>query len=99
MDATTDTEVRPEESARRSELRRFLKARRDALRPEDVGLLGGGRRRTKGLRREEVAEHADVSVAWYTLFEMGRDIRVSLKTVTAVARALRLIASEPLRRS
>jgi PAS domain-containing protein len=96
MDDPSESDVQADESGRRAELRRFLRARRDALRPQDVGLAGGGRRRTRGLRREEVAELAAVSVAWYTLFEMGRDIRVSKKTVSAVARALHLDAHEHL---
>ena len=57
---------------RRADLAEFLRARRAALRPEDVGLTPGERRRTAGLRREEVATLAGVSVSWYTWIEQGR---------------------------
>jgi transcriptional regulator with XRE-family HTH domain len=75
---------------RRRELREFLKARRAALSPELVGHAGGSRRRTRGLRREEVAALADVGVTWYTWLEQGRDINVSAETLTRIARALQL---------
>ncbi|MBC5802370.1 MAG: helix-turn-helix domain-containing protein [Candidatus Eremiobacteraeota bacterium] len=83
------------EDVRRTELRAFLRSRRERLTPADVGLTPGfGRRRTPGLRREEVAELSGVGVTWYTWFEMGRDIHVSAKTLEAIARALRLNAVE-----
>jgi transcriptional regulator with XRE-family HTH domain len=75
---------------RRTELRDFLRSRRARLSPEDVGLPGAGRRRTPGLRREEVAVLAGVGVSWYTWLEQGRDITVSPQVLDAVARALRL---------
>ena len=75
---------------RRADLAGFLRARRAALRPEDVGLQPGTRRRTAGLRREEVALLADVSVSWYTWLEQGRPINVSIDVLDALARALRL---------
>ena len=53
-------------SSRRTELASFLRSRRERIRPEDVGLPPGGRRRTPGLRREEVAQLAGVGVTWYT---------------------------------
>ncbi len=68
-------------------------SRRARLQPADVGLPDTARRRTPGLRREEVAQLAGLSAEWYTLFEMAKDLRVSTRTVDAVAKALRL--SEP----
>ncbi|MFJ4220054.1 helix-turn-helix transcriptional regulator [Curtobacterium luteum] len=75
---------------RRAWLGDFLRARREALQPEDVGLPRSGRRRTPGLRREEVAVLANVGVSWYTWLEQGRDIGVSTVVVDAIADALRL---------
>ena len=80
--------------ARRTELASFLKARRARLRPEDVGLPPGLRRRTPGLRREEVALLAGVGVTWYTWLEQGRPINVSAQVLDAVARTLRLENAE-----
>jgi transcriptional regulator with XRE-family HTH domain len=79
---------------RRQEIRRFLMARRAAITPDAVGLPGGVRRRTPGLRREEVASLAGIGVTWYTWFEQGRDIQVSAQVLDRVARALRLSASD-----
>jgi transcriptional regulator with XRE-family HTH domain len=79
---------------RRSELAAFLRSRRERITPEDVGLPGGPRRRTAGLRREEVAQLAGVGVTWYTWLEQGRPIRASLQVLEAVARTLRLDAVE-----
>ncbi|MGK8524642.1 helix-turn-helix domain-containing protein [Nocardia asteroides] len=76
-------------------LRDFLRARRARLRPEDVGIPATGRRRTPGLRREEVAVLAGVGVSWYTWLEQGRDITVSDEVLDAIARVLML--SEPER--
>jgi hypothetical protein len=78
------------ETERRQVLRAFLMSRRARLRPADVGLPETARRRTPGLRREEVAQLAGLSTEWYTLFEMAKDLRVSTRTVDAVAKALRL---------
>lgn len=75
---------------RRRDLAEFLKARRAAVSPEDAGLTPGGRRRTPGLRREEVALLAGVSVSWYTWLEQGRPINASADVLDAVARVLRL---------
>jgi transcriptional regulator with XRE-family HTH domain len=75
---------------RRSELASFLRSRRERITPEDVGLPGGHRRRTAGLRREEVAQLAGVGVTWYTWLEQGRPIRASVQVLDAVARTLRL---------
>ena len=80
-------------SARHAELAAFLRAQRARLRPADVGLppdSNPGRRRTPGLRREEVAEIAGVSVTWYTWLEQGRNITASEQVIDAVARALGL---------
>jgi transcriptional regulator with XRE-family HTH domain len=79
---------------RRVELSRFLRSRRARVRPEEVGLSAGGRRRTPGLRREEVALLADVGVSWYTWLEQGRDIHVSEPLLERLARALRLTPTE-----
>ncbi len=79
---------------RREELGSFLKARRARLSPEDVGMPRGTRRRTPGLRREEVALLAGVGVTWYTWLEQGREINVSMQVLDAVARTLRLDRAE-----
>ena len=80
-------------SARRAELAAFLRTQRARLRPADVGLpedCDPGRRRTPGLRREEVAQLSDVSVTWYTWLEQGRNVSASEQVVEALARALLL---------
>jgi transcriptional regulator with XRE-family HTH domain len=79
---------------RRSELSAFLKARRARVSPQDVGLPPGARRRTAGLRREEVALLAGVGVTWYTWLEQGRPINVSCQVLDAVARTLKLDTAE-----
>lgn len=79
---------------RREHLAQFLRARRDALTPADVGLPSGRGRRTKGLRREEVALLAGVSVTWYTWLEQGRPINASVDVLEALARTLRLDEAE-----
>ena len=82
-------------SVRRDELRAFLRSRRARLSPADVGLPdSGGRRRTPGLRREELAALAGVGVSWYTWLEQGRDINPSPEVLDALARALRLDPAE-----
>ncbi|MDI1481238.1 helix-turn-helix transcriptional regulator [Polyangium sp. y55x31] len=80
--------------SRRAELAQFLRSRRARLRPADVGLPEGARRRTPGLRREEVARLADVGVSWYTWLEQGRDIHVSEPLLERLALALRLTPTE-----
>jgi transcriptional regulator with XRE-family HTH domain len=75
---------------RRRELTAFLRSRRERITPEQVGLPPGGRRRTPGLRREEVAQLAGVGITWYTWLEQGRDIRVSEQVLDAIARTLLL---------
>lgn len=71
-------------------LSEFLMARRARLQPQSVGLPAGGRRRTPGLRREEVAQIAGVSTTWYTWLEQGRDIRMSAQVLDRIAYALQL---------
>jgi transcriptional regulator with XRE-family HTH domain len=72
----------------------FLRSRRERIRPEEVGFPPGGRRRTPGLRREEVAQLAGVGVTWYTWLEQGRDINASEQVLEAIARTLRLDRTE-----
>ena len=76
------------------ELGAFLRSRRERLSPDDVGILPGLRRRTPGLRREEVALLAGVGVTWYTWLEQGRPINASVQVLDAVARTLRLDGAE-----
>ncbi|MEU7605362.1 helix-turn-helix transcriptional regulator [Streptomyces sp. NPDC041003] len=88
------TTVAPGSDVRRHELAEFLRSRRERITPEQVGLVRGPRRRTPGLRREEVAHLSSVGVTWYTWLEQARDIQVSDQVLDAVARALLLDASE-----
>lgn len=76
------------------ELGELLRSRRERLQPADVGLPGGGRRRTPGLRREEVAALANVSVAYYTVLEQGRAAPPSRQVLDALSTALRLGPAE-----
>ncbi|SCK34306.1 Helix-turn-helix domain-containing protein [Streptomyces sp. LamerLS-316] len=78
----------------RSALGAFLRARRARVTPGDVDLPVSGRRRTPGLRREEVAQLAGVGVTWYTWLEQGRARNASDQVLDAVARALRLDPAE-----
>lgn len=68
----------------------FLRSRRERLAPAEAGLSATGRRRTPGLRREEVAELAGISVDWYIRLEQGRSLSASQSTINALARALQL---------
>src|ERR1700744_1940259 len=79
---------------RRVEFGDFLRSRRERLSPKSVGLASGRRRRTAGLRREEVAELAGIGVDWYIRLEQGRTVSPSVTTVDALARALRLSKAE-----
>jgi transcriptional regulator with XRE-family HTH domain len=79
---------------RREELASFLRNRRERVTPSDVGLAPGVRRRTPGLRREEVAQLAAVGVTWYTWLEQGRPINASVQVLDAIARVLRLGPAE-----
>ena len=96
----TSPQLRPGEAAaalpaggstdaqRRQELGAFLRSRREAITPGQVGLPDIGRRRTPGLRREEVAQLTGVGVTWYTWLEQGRDITVSGQVLEAISRVL-----------
>ncbi len=77
-----------------SELADLLRSRRDRLLPADVGLPATGRRRTQGLRREEVAQLAGISTTYYTFLEQGRHISPSRQVLDALARALKLTPAE-----
>ncbi len=72
----------------------FLRAKRARLQPKDVGLSDGRRRRTPGLRREELADLAGVGVSWYTALEQGRDINPSDHLLRSLAVALKLTPAE-----
>ncbi|WP_188821771.1 helix-turn-helix transcriptional regulator [Brucella endophytica] len=78
----------------RTELADFLRRRRESLSPLDVGLAPGKRRRTPGLRREEVAALAGVGLTWYTWLEQGRDINVSASFLDNISRVLKLDETE-----
>jgi transcriptional regulator with XRE-family HTH domain len=80
--------------AKRDELAAFLRSRRERVRPVEVGLPPGLRRRTPGLRREELAQLAGVGVTWYTWLEQGRPINASVQVLDAIAGVLRLSATE-----
>src|SRR5579863_8263436 len=79
---------------RRAELSDFLRTRRAKIVPSDVGLADGARRRTPGLRREEVALLANIGATWYTRLEQGLPINVSAEVLDSIARALRLTSEE-----
>src|SRR3984885_10781336 len=74
----------------------FLRSHRERLSPTKVGLASAGRRRTPGLRREEVAQLCGVSTTWYTWLEQGRPIRASSPALGRVAEALQLSRAEKL---
>jgi hypothetical protein len=78
----------------RTELAAFLRTRRQALQPEDVGLPRTRRRRTRGLRREEVADLSNMSTDYYSRIEQRRGPRPSEQLLAAIARALRLTPDE-----
>ncbi|MFB7515138.1 helix-turn-helix transcriptional regulator [Streptomyces sp. NPDC056144] len=91
----TALETSTAKAHRLAELREFLMSRRARVSPAEAGLPdGGGRRRTPGLRREEVAVLAGVGVSWYQWLEQGRDITVSPQVLDSVARVLRLSPAE-----
>lgn len=81
-------------STARQELGAFLRSHRERLSPETLGLDPGTRRRTPGLRREELAQLAGVSTTWYTWIEQGRDVGVSPSALMRLARVMRLTAVE-----
>jgi transcriptional regulator with XRE-family HTH domain len=82
------------ESERRQALADFLRQRRAHLSPIDVGLPHGVRRRTPGLRREEVAQLANMGTSWYVWLEQGRDVHPSAQVLESLAQALRLTVNE-----
>ncbi|AOR34473.1 transcriptional regulator [Streptomyces fodineus] len=84
----------PSQHIRRRELAAFLRSRRERITPEQVGLPRGPRRRTPGLRREEVAQLSAVGVTWYTWIEQARATHVSAQVLDAVARALLMDPTE-----
>lgn len=79
---------------RRAEISDFLRTRRAKIVPSDVGLADGARRRTPGLRREEVALLANIGTTWYTRLEQGLPINVSAEVLDSISRALRLTSEE-----
>ncbi|MDT4893358.1 MAG: hypothetical protein QOE97_2393 [Pseudonocardiales bacterium] len=85
---------RDADQIRRVELSAFLRSRRERISPQQVGVPVNGRRRTPGLRREEVAQLAGVGITWYTWLEQGRDIKVSEQVLEAIARTLMLDRDE-----
>lgn len=87
-------DIRLNRDTRLQALSAFLTSQRAKIQPESVGLPPGIRRRTPGLRREEVAQLAGVSSTWYTWLEQGRDIKVSSSVLDCIAAALRLTADE-----
>ncbi|MDX6368582.1 MAG: hypothetical protein QOG93_84, partial [Gaiellaceae bacterium] len=84
----------PPSETRRAELADFLRQRRAQVAPERAGIERSGRRRTPGLRREEVAQLAGVGLSWYTWLEQGREIKPSAGVLDAVARVLELDSGE-----
>ncbi|GHO99161.1 transcriptional regulator [Reticulibacter mediterranei] len=90
------SDQRVDDAQRRTALGEFLRTRRARLTPTQIGLPAGPRRRTPGLRREEVAVAAGVSTTWYTYLEQGRDIHVSRIVLECIADALHLNQDERL---
>jgi transcriptional regulator with XRE-family HTH domain len=86
--------ITPLDATSRRELAEFLCSRRERIAPAEVGLPSGARRRTKGLRREEVAVLAGLSPTWYTYMEQGRDIQPSRQVLDSLAQVLRLSEDE-----
>ncbi len=79
---------------RRKELGEFLQVLRQRSAPEEFGFPLGSRRRTKGLRREEVAQLAGISPTWYTWIEQGREVNVSAEALDRLAQVMKLSRSE-----
>ncbi|MFS2006747.1 helix-turn-helix transcriptional regulator [Duganella sp. CT11-25] len=77
-----------------TKLGEFIRAHRERIKPASVGLPGGGRRRTPGLRREELAQLCDVSPTWLTWLEQGREVSASGKMLARLADVLQLSAAE-----
>lgn len=83
-----------EENSSRMALGEFLRSRRERLAPEEAGLVSYGRRRTPGLRREEVAQLAHIGTSWYVSLEQGRHVHPSEDVLNNIAKALRLTEEE-----
>ena len=81
-------------SARRKELAAFLQIIRNRSQPADFGFPAGSRRRTAGLRREEMAQIVGISTTWYTWIEQGREVNISAEALDRLAGNLRLTRSE-----
>lgn len=89
-----DQQVGAYEQNTQQALGRFLRARRESLDPARLGLPRTGRRRTPGLRRDDVAALADIGITWYTKLEQGRPIKVSAKVLAAITQALQCTDTE-----
>jgi transcriptional regulator with XRE-family HTH domain len=94
MTVAATTSTADADAHRRRELASFLRSRRERITPQQVGLAPSRRRRTPGLRREEVAHLAGIGVTWYTWLEQGRDINASAQVLEAISRTLGLDAHE-----
>jgi len=92
--STPLTATRRARADRRVELAAFLRKARERVTPADAGIAPGVRRKTPGLRREEVAQLAGVGITWYTWLEQGRPINVSIQVLDAIARVLRMQSAE-----
>ncbi len=79
---------------RKQALGEFVRSARDRVTPQQAGIAGGQRRRTPGLRREEVAQLCDISVTWYTWIEQGRDVSVSAAVWARLATVLQMTRAE-----
>jgi transcriptional regulator with XRE-family HTH domain len=88
------SEVQTPPASRARELGDLLRARRERLQPADVGIAAGSRRRTPGLRREEVAMLAAISATYYAFLEQGREVRPSRHVLDSLAQALQLSPAE-----
>jgi transcriptional regulator with XRE-family HTH domain len=93
-DASDFDLVVPEDDVKRARLAEFLRSRRERLQPRDVGLPILKRQRSPGLRREDVAQRAGISVTYYTWIEQGRELRLSRAILDDLATALRLTHAE-----
>lgn len=94
MRAKNRAEVTPASAAQGTSLGDFLRAHRERLSPQEIGFPSGTRRRTPGLRREEVAQLCGVSSTWYTWIEQGRPVSASPEALARIAVALRLSRAE-----
>ncbi|TDR82873.1 helix-turn-helix transcriptional regulator [Paludibacterium purpuratum] len=94
MNRVETSQDEPLRTSNALELGAFLRARRESLDPGRLGLARSGRKRTPGLRREDVAALADIGITWYTKLEQGRPIRVSPRVLASVAEALQCSEAE-----